>query len=158
MQIEQRAGLAIAEKLSILPMTAPLWGLVIFMLWTIAVVILLLAVRIRHLAAGGSPKEFGVINDNSLLWRLFRVQSNLVENLPLYLGVVLLLTVREVAGGMVDLLVSVYITFRILHSLVHIIGANPTLRVLSLAVQFSCLIGLLMLAIFQSTPEVNALR
>ncbi|HEY9660436.1 MAG TPA: MAPEG family protein, partial [Allocoleopsis sp.] len=87
------SGLAIAENLSALPMTVPLWGLVIFILWTIAVVILLLTVRIRHLAAGGSPKEFGVINDDSLMWRLFRVQSNLVENLPLYLGVVFLLVV-----------------------------------------------------------------
>ncbi len=72
-------------------MTVPLWGLVIFILWTIAVVVLLLAVRIRHLAAGGSPKDFGALDDNSLMWRLFRVQANLVENLPLYLGVVFLL-------------------------------------------------------------------
>ncbi|MEG4944965.1 hypothetical protein [Microcoleus sp. F4-D5] len=33
-------------------MTFPLWGLAIFILWTIAVVILLLAVRIRHLSQG----------------------------------------------------------------------------------------------------------
>jgi hypothetical protein len=31
-------------------MTVPLWGLAIFILWTIAVVVMLLAVRIRHLA------------------------------------------------------------------------------------------------------------
>jgi uncharacterized MAPEG superfamily protein len=148
MQIEPSTNLAIAEKLAILPMTAPLWGLVIFIVWTIAVVALLLAVRIRHLAAGGSPKDFGVINDDSLLWRLFRVQSNLVENLPLYLGVVFLLTVRGIAGGAVALLVSVYITFRLLHSIVHIAGADPRLRILSLAIQFSCLISLIVLAIF----------
>ncbi|MBE8971118.1 MAPEG family protein [Nostocales cyanobacterium LEGE 12452] len=133
-------------------MTAPLWGLVIFILWTIAVVVLLLAVRIRHLAAGGSPKEFGVINDDSLLWRLFRVQYNLIENLPLYLGVVFLLMVRGVSGGVVDLLVSVYITFRLLHSVIHIVGADPRLRLLSLTIQFSCLISLIVLAIFQFTP------
>lgn len=69
MQIEQSASLATAEKLSILPMTAPLCGLVIFILWTIAVVVLLILVRIRHLAAGGSPKAFGEIDDDSLLWR-----------------------------------------------------------------------------------------
>lgn len=147
MQIAQRASLAIAQPLSIQPMTIPLWGLVIFILWTIAVVILLLAVRIRHLAAGGSPKDFGVIDDNNLMWRLFRVQANLVENLPLYLGVVFLLTVSGVSGGVVDLLVSVYISFRLLHSIVHILGADPRLRVLSLAIQFSCLISLIILAI-----------
>jgi uncharacterized MAPEG superfamily protein len=150
MQIEQSTSLATAENLSILPMTAPLWGLVIFILWTIAVVILLLAVRIRHLATGGSPKDFGVIDDNNLMWRLFRVQANLIENLPLYLGVVFLLTVRCVSGGTLDLLISVYITLRLLHSIVHIVGADPRLRVLSLAIQFSCLISLIVLAVSQS--------
>jgi uncharacterized MAPEG superfamily protein len=148
MQIEQHAKLAIAQQLSIQPMTVPLWGLVIFILSMIAVVVLLLAARIRHLAVGGSPKEFGVIDDNNLMWRLFRVQANLVENLPLYLGAVFLLTVRGVSGGAVDFLVSVYITFRLLHSVVHIVGADPRLRVLSLAIQFSCLISLIALAIF----------
>lgn len=148
MQIEQHTGFAIAQPLSIHSMTVPLWGLVIFILWTIAVVVLLLVVRIRHLAAGGSPKEFGEINDNNLMWRLFRVQANLVENLPLYVGVVFLLTVRGVFGGAIDLLISVYITFRLLHSIVHIVGADPKLRVLSLAIQFSCLISLIVLAIF----------
>jgi uncharacterized MAPEG superfamily protein len=156
MHIEHHAGLAIAEKLSILPMTAPLWGLTIFILWTITVVVLLLAVRIRHLATGGSPKEFGVINDDSLLWRLFRVQSNLVENLPLYLGVVFLLTVRGVSGEAVNSLVGVYIAFRLLHSLVHIAGADPRLRIFSLAIQFSCLIGLISLAIFQVAPGLDS--
>lgn len=145
MQIEQCASLAIVEQLSLLPMTAPLWGLVIFIVWTIAIVVALLAVRIRHLAAGGSPKEFGVMNDDSLLWRLFRVQSNLVENLPLYLGVVFLLTVRGVSGVAVDLLVSVYIIFRLVHSIVHIMGADPKWRVISLAVQFGCLMSLIVL-------------
>ena len=58
-------------------MTLPLWGLAIFIVWTIAGVALLLIVRIRHLSAGGSVKDFGIPNDESLLWRLFRVQANL---------------------------------------------------------------------------------
>lgn len=43
-----------------------------------------------------------------MLWRLFRAQSNKAENLPLYIGVVLL-TVRGVSGSAVDLLVVLYI-------------------------------------------------
>lgn len=147
MQIEPSENFAIVHQLAVQPMTIPLWGLVIFILWTIVAVVLLLAVRLRHLATGGSPKDFAVIDDNNLMWRLFRVQANLVENLPLYLGVVLLLTIRGVSGGIIDLLVAVYTTFRLLHSLVHIVGANPTLRVLSLGIQFSCLIGLIGLSI-----------
>lgn len=155
MQIEQLASLANAQNPSALPMSAPLWGLVILILWTIAVVVLLLVVRIQHLAAGGSPKDFAVIDDNSSMWRLFRVQANLVENLPLYLGVVLLLIARGVSGSVVDVLISIYIAFRLLHSIVHIVGADPRLRILSLAIQFSCLISLVILAIVQSTSSLN---
>lgn len=147
MQIEPSTNLVIAQQLSRHPMTLPLWGLVIFMFWTIVVVVLLVTVRIRHLATGGSPEDFGVIDDNNVMWRLFRVQANLVENLPLYLGVVALLVVRGISGGVVDLLVSGYITFRLLHSMIHIVGADPKLRVFSLGVQFSCLISLIILAI-----------
>lgn len=129
-------------------MTVPLWGLVIFIAWTITVVVLLLTVRIRHLSAGGSVKDFGTQNDESLLWRLFRVQSNLVENLPLYIGVVFLLTVRGGSGIAVDSLVVSYIVFRLLHSAIHIAGINPIFRLFSLVIQFVCLVALTALAIF----------
>ena len=129
-------------------MTFPLWGLAIFIFWTIAVVILLLAVRIRHLSAGGSVKDFGTPNDESLLWRLFRVQSNLVENLPLYLAVVFLLTVRGVSGTAVDLLIVAYIVFRLVHSVIHIAGINPIFRLLCLVIQLSCLVTLSVMTFF----------
>ena len=117
-----------------LDMTFPIWGLAIFIVWTIAVVALLLAVRIRHLSAGGSVKDFATQNEESLLWRLFRVHSNLIENLPLYLGVVFLLTVRDVSGRLVDWLIVVYIVFRLVHSVIHIAGIDPTFRLLSLGI------------------------
>jgi uncharacterized MAPEG superfamily protein len=129
-------------------MTFPLWGLAIFIGWTIGVVALLLTVRIRHLAAGGSIKDFAIPDDENLLWRLFRVQSNLVENLPLYGGVVLLLTVRGVSGAAIDGLVVAYIVSRIVHSIIHIAGMNPTFRLLSLVIQLVCLVSLTTLAIF----------
>ncbi|MBD2345464.1 MAPEG family protein [Anabaena subtropica FACHB-260] len=129
-------------------MTVPLWGLAIFIIWTIAVVVFLLAVRIRHLSTGGSPKDFGTPNEESLLWRLFRVQSNLVENLPLYIGVVFLLTVRGLSGTVVDSLVVVYILFRLVHSLIHIAGLNPVFRLSSLVIQLVCLVTLIVLAVF----------
>jgi uncharacterized MAPEG superfamily protein len=128
-------------------MTVPLWGLVIFIGWTISIVCLLLTVRIRHLAAGGAVQDFGTQNDKSLLWRLFRVQSNLVENLPLYLGVVFLLTSRGISGLAIDSLAVTYIVFRLIHSVIHIAGMNPIFRVLCLAIQFGCLIALTTLAI-----------
>jgi uncharacterized MAPEG superfamily protein len=127
-------------------MTIPLWGLVIFIGWTIAIVCLLLTVRIRHLAKGGAVQDFGIQNDESLLWRLFRVQSNLVENLPLYLGVVFLITMRGISGTVIDLLAIVYIVFRLIHSAIHIAGLNPIFRVWCLVIQFGCLIALTIFA------------
>ncbi|MEG4319307.1 MULTISPECIES: MAPEG family protein [unclassified Microcoleus] len=129
-------------------MTIPLWGLAIFILWTIAVVVSLIAFRLRHLSEGGSPKDFGTPqNDDNLFWRLYRVQSNLIENLPLYLGVVFLLTVRGVSGTAVDVLIVVYIVFRLVHSMIHIANLNPIFRVLSLGIQFSCLLALTVMAV-----------
>ena len=132
---------------SAIEMNVPLWGLVIFILWTIASVVLLIAVRIRHLATGGDVKDFGTPNNDSLLWRLFRVQANLVENLPLYLGVVLLLTLRGSSGQAIDSLIEVYIISRILHSIVHIAGLNPIFRLVCLAIQLICLGSLIFLAV-----------
>ena len=152
MQIEQTALIPMLAGqmpayLSI-DMSFPLWGLAIFIVWTIAVVALLLTVRIRHLSAGGSAKDFGTPNEESLLWRLFRVHSNLIENLPLYVGVVFLLTVRGVSGTAVDLLIVVYIVFRLVHSVIHIAGIDPMFRLLSLVIQLSCLVALTALALF----------
>jgi uncharacterized MAPEG superfamily protein len=126
----------------------PLWGLAILIVWTIAVVALLLTVRIRHLFAGGSAKDFATPNEESLLWRLFRVHSNLIENLLLYLGVVFLLTVRGVSGTAVNLLIIVYIVFRLVHSVIHIAGIDPKFRLLSLVIQLGCLLTLTILALF----------
>jgi uncharacterized MAPEG superfamily protein len=128
-------------------MTIPLWGLVIFIGWMIAIVCILITVRIRHLALGGAVEDFGDPTNQSLLWRLFRVQSNLAENLPLYLGVVFLLTVRGISGTAIDLLSVAYITFRLIHSAIHIAGLNPIFRVGCLGIQFACLIALTILAI-----------
>jgi uncharacterized MAPEG superfamily protein len=151
MQLERIDILDSVGQLSVSTHTninVPLWGLAIFILWTIAVVALLLTVRVRHLRKGGDVKDFGIPNDESLLWRLFRVQANLIENLPLYIGVVILLIVQGISGFTVNVLVGIYIFFRILHSVVHIAGADPMFRLLSLIVQLSCLIGLISLIVF----------
>ena len=133
-------------SLQLSDLTVPLWGLGMLILWTIFVVGLLLTVRIRHLATGGSVKDFATPNDESLLWRLYRVHANLIENLPLYLGVVFLLTVRGVSGTVVDILIIIYLVFRLVHSLIHIAGLNPMFRLFSLIIQFGCLVTLTVLA------------
>ncbi|MBD2577400.1 MAPEG family protein [Oscillatoria sp. FACHB-1406] len=124
-------------------MTIPLLSLSIFIIWTMVLAILLIAARLRHLSSGGSPADFGDPTGNKLLWRLLRAQANCAENLPLYAGVVLILAVRGVATGAIDVLAILYITFRLLHSLFHLFNFNPNYRVACLGVQFLCLLGLL---------------
>lgn len=128
-------------------MTIPLWVLAIFVLWTIAVVVMLLGARLRFLSSGGDPRAFGIPDDGNLIWRLFRAQANLVENLPLYAGAVLILSVRGVTGGAVDAFALFYIVFRIAHSVIHILGLYSGLRLACLIVQLVCLVGLVGFAV-----------
>lgn len=128
-------------------MTIPLWVLAIYVLWTIAVVVMLLGARFKFLAAGGDTREFGIPNDDDLIWRLSRAQVNLVENLPLYACAVLILSVRGITGGVADALALIYIVFRVAHSVIHILGLYAGLRLACLIVQLICLIGLVFVAI-----------
>lgn len=128
-------------------MTVPLGVLAIYVLWIIAVVVMLLGARVKFMAAGGDPRAFCIPDDNKLIWRLFRVQANLVENLPLYAGAVLILSIRGITGGGVDALALIYITFRIAHSVIHILGLYAGLRLACLVVQLVCLVGLVILAV-----------
>ena len=128
-------------------MTLPLWGLCLLIIWTMFLVVLLITKRVQHLTAGGSPADFGDSTDNKLLWRLYRAQANCAENLPLYIGAIFLLEVRNVSNSVVDSLAVTYIIFRIAHSLIHIFGFDPKYRVACLGVQFLCLLGLIIYAI-----------
>ncbi len=68
-------------------MTSPPWGLVLFHRMDDLVVALCCRENSTSSAGGFQSKDFATPNDESLLWRLYRVQANLAENLPLYLGV-----------------------------------------------------------------------
>ena len=124
-------------------MTLPLWGLCIFIVWIMFIVVLLIIVRLRYLRAGGSPMDFGDPVGNKLLWRVYRAQVNCAENLPLYAGAVLLLEVRDITNSVTDSLAVAYIASRILHSLIHVFDFNPNFRVTCLGIQFICLLGLM---------------
>ncbi len=132
------------------PMTVPLWCLVGFVIWTIALVVALSVVRLRHLAAGGSVRDFGVPDDRRLMWRLYRAHLNCLENLPLFASVVLVATVRRVAGHSLDGLAILYLIARLGQSTVHVApgaGLQGNLRGAFLLVQLACLLGLAALAV-----------
>src|SRR2546428_867371 len=102
------------------PMTVPLWCLVAFVIWTVALVIALSVVRLRHLAAGGSVRDFGIPDDRRLIWRLYRAHLNCLENLPLFVSIVLVATVRGVTGHALDGLATPFLLARIGQSVVHV--------------------------------------
>ena len=131
------------------PMTVPLWCLVAFVIWTVALVVALSVVRLRHLAAGGSVRDFGVPDDRRLMWRLYRAHQNCVENLPLFASIVLVAAVRRVAGYALDGLAVVYLLARVGQSTVHVApgaGLRGNQRFAFLIVQLACLLGLTVLA------------
>ena len=128
-------------------MVSPLWGIAVLVTWTIFAVLLLLGVRLRLLASGADPSVFGKPDEGSLVWRLLRVQYNLIENLPLFIRVAVLLLYRQVHTSTVDLFVAIYIIFRITHSLIHMFGLNPKLRLACLLIQLGSLLALIYLGV-----------
>lgn len=121
-------------------------GLVV---WTVGLVVALTVARFRHLAAGGTVREFGMPDDRRLIWRLFRAHQNAVENVPLFVAVVLVATVRGVTGSLLDGLAVVYLLARVTHSVVHVApgaGLVGHQRLVLLAVQLASLLGLAALA------------
>src|SRR5438128_3015429 len=91
------------------PMTVPLWCLVAFVIWTVVLVVALSVMRLRHLAAGGSVRDFGIPDDRRLMWRLYRAHLNALEDLPLFASVVLVAPVRGVTGHTLDHLACLYL-------------------------------------------------
>lgn len=129
-------------------MSVPLWCLIGFVVWTIVLVVALSIARLRHLARGGSHREFGIPDDRRLIWRLFRAHLNALENLPLFASVVLVAAVRGLSSLALDALSLVYLAARIGQSLVHIspgAGLPGNTRFALLLVQLACLLGLIAL-------------
>jgi uncharacterized MAPEG superfamily protein len=131
------------------PMTIPLWCLIAFVLLTIGVVVLLSFARWRHLASGGSHREFGVPDERRLMWRAFRAHLNCLENLPLFASVVLVATVRGVVHPLLDLLAVIYLA-RVGQTTIHLSGRPGNVRFTFLVVQLLCLVGLAVLAVLPS--------
>lgn len=128
-------------------MEIPFLVLSAFIAWTMIILLALLFARSRHLARGGSQADFGIQDSSLLIYRLSRAHANCLENLPLYIGVVVLLTLRDLSSIGIDIFAVLYLVFRLLQSIIHIANINPLLRFLCLLVQIVCLFGLLSYAV-----------
>jgi uncharacterized MAPEG superfamily protein len=131
----------------------PISCLLGFVAWTLALVVALTIARFRHLAAGGSVRDFGVPDDRRLIWRLFRAHVNSVENLPLFTAVVLTAAVAGRRSPLLDVLAIAYLAARIAQSVSHVApgaGLRFNLRFGFFVVQLACLAGFV-LVLFGST-------
>lgn len=128
--------------------TIPLLVLAAYVAWTMLILLGLFLARTRHLAAGGSVADFGLQDSSLFIYRLSRTHINCVENLPLYIGVMVLISFREVSNSWIDSLSVIYMIFRIAQSIIHIFNLNSLLRFSCLLVQIVCLFGLLSFGLF----------
>src|SRR5215470_17370336 len=118
--------------------------LLALVVWTVALVLALTVVRLRHLRRGGSVRDFGVPDDRRLVWRLFRAHANAVENLPLFAAVVLVAAIAGRSGALLDAFAGIYLCARIAQSIAHVspgAGLRFNVRFGFFVVQIACLIG-----------------
>ena len=131
-------------------LTVPLRCLLAVVAWTIVLVVALTVARLRHLARGGSVRDFGVPDDRRLVWRLYRKHANCVENLPLFAAVVLVGAVARRASPALDVLAVAYVSARVAQSLSHVApgaGLRFNVRFGFFAVQLACLAGFLIVLV-----------
>lgn len=105
-------------------MTLPVWMLLGFAVWTIAV--LLFSVGIyrwsRILLRKVEIKDFrgDVVEGDDWYRRAMRAHANCVENLPVFGAIVFALHVGEVSTPAVDVMAVVVLVARILQSTIHV--------------------------------------
>ena len=135
-------------------------ALVLYALWTIALVLMILFDRIVLVARGhAKPSDFtgGVPHGNPAYWRINRAHMNAAENLPIFAAIVLAAYAVGQESQLFNLLAMAVFTARIVQSLIHIASGAPAavnLRFAALGVQFALEIWMAVL-ILQNHPSFH---
>ena len=135
-------------------------ALVLYALWTIALVLMVGIERVILLARGhikSSDITPGAPHGNAAYWRMNRAHINATENLPVFAAIVLAGYAVGQESPMFNLLAMVVLVARIIQSLIHISsgsGVAIRFRFLALAVQ---LVGEVWMAvlILQNHPSFH---
>jgi uncharacterized MAPEG superfamily protein len=126
-------------------MSVPLYALIGFVFWTLALLVAIAVARMSKVLAGSARAgDFpsGVPHGSDAYWRLNRAHANCVENLPLFAAVVLGASATGYESGTFDDLARVYVVARVIQSLVHISSGSEravSMRFTAFLVQFVCL-------------------
>jgi hypothetical protein len=114
-------------------MTIPLWVLLAFAVWTIAVLLTGIGIRRWALILAGRAQLTDFPADQphgSLAYRrAVRAHANCVENLPVYGAIALCTYTAQVSAPVVDTLALAFIAARVCQSLVHMLSAETNLTV-----------------------------
>ncbi len=107
-------------------MPPTLLALLGFLTWTLLLLAVMEAVRVKIVASGQVPANgFNPENSNlsPFMQRLARAHANCIEGLPLFGGLMLLAVVAGRAG-VTDSLAYVFLTARIVQSSVHVVSTS----------------------------------
>jgi uncharacterized MAPEG superfamily protein len=105
-------------------MTVPIWSLLGFAAWTLLLLLLTIGIYrwFRVLTGRAGISEFRADQVEGQDWykRAMRAHANCIENLPVFVAIVLALYAANVAGPLVNMLAVTVLVTRIAQSLVHV--------------------------------------
>jgi uncharacterized MAPEG superfamily protein len=139
---------------------ASITALVLYALWTVALVLMILFDRIVLVARGHArPVDFtgGVPHGNPAYWRINRAHINAAENLPVFAAIVLAGYAVGQESHLFNLLAMAVLVARIVQSLIHIVSGSSVavnLRFAALGMQLALEIWMAVL-ILQNHPSFH---
>jgi hypothetical protein len=114
-------------------MTIPLWVLLAFAVWTIAVLLTGIGIRRWALILTGRAQLTDFPADqphgSTAYRRAVRAHANCVENLPVYGAIALCSFAAQISAPLVDNLALAFLAARVCQSLVHMLFAETNLTV-----------------------------
>jgi uncharacterized MAPEG superfamily protein len=143
-------------------MDLPLWMLLGFALWTMAVLVLAIgSYRFSHILTGrAGMAAFPADGRNGAPWyqRAMRAHANCIENLPLFIVVVMAIEATHVQGHAIDAMAVAALVARIGQSVVHI-ATTQTDRVVTVRfglffLQLMCFAGMALAAASHGMPPL----
>ncbi|HEX5420444.1 MAG TPA: MAPEG family protein [Gammaproteobacteria bacterium] len=140
-------------------MTIPMWALLGFATWTLALLVATVGVyRWSNILFSNAPiASFRSDRPEGEDWyrRGTRAHANCVENLPVFGAIVLVITAIGLEGRIVDYLCMTVLIARVCQSLVHIsriqTDAVVSLRFSFFSVQLVCFFALIALVVIHAT-------
>lgn len=141
-------------------MTVPIWALLGFAAWTVALLLFTVGVyRWSHILTGRIPiRDFRADKVEGAEWyqRAMRAHANCIENLPVFAVIVFALYVSGVGGPTVNYLSIGILIARIVQSLVHVCllqtNAVASLRFAFFFAQIASFIALITMVVRYAGP------